>query len=98
MKNIMKDSLLLNTGANSGFKVKRCWDDDVEFKNYARGDRGQSTEVPPKKTASNQVPTKSVFVHRKKKDKTVTNRTHLVSYAWKIRKKITGGRCGVETE
>jgi len=38
MENIIKGNPLLNTSEKADFKVKRRWDDDVVFKNCARGD------------------------------------------------------------
>nr|CAH8831237.1 unnamed protein product [Trichobilharzia regenti] len=38
MENILKGNPLLNSANSSEFKVKRRWDDDVVFKNCARGE------------------------------------------------------------
>ncbi|CAH8458416.1 unnamed protein product [Schistosoma turkestanicum] len=38
MENILKGNPLLNSSNSSEFKVKRRWDDDVVFKNCARGE------------------------------------------------------------
>ncbi|CDI98597.1 Protein CWC15 A [Echinococcus multilocularis] len=38
MENILKGNPLLNNNNSSEFKVKRRWDDDVVFKNCARGE------------------------------------------------------------
>ncbi|CAL8090546.1 unnamed protein product [Calicophoron daubneyi] len=100
MENMLKGNPLLKTGANSEIKVKRRLNDIVVYKNSARGDTVSSAEALSKKTLSNQPPKESVSVQRKKKNRTVANRTHLVPYAWKRRKrkKPQGGRCGVEAE
>lgn len=42
MENIMTGNPLLNTQNN--FKVKRRWDDDVVFKNCAKGEDGKKKE------------------------------------------------------
>lgn len=38
MENILAGNPLLNSGKSSDFKVKRRWDDDVVFKNCAKGE------------------------------------------------------------
>ncbi|CAL8097754.1 unnamed protein product [Calicophoron daubneyi] len=89
---------MLNTGANSDFKWKRCLNDVIVYKNSVCGDRGQSPELPSKKTLLNHGPKESAFVQRKKKNKTDTDRLQLALYNWKKRKKkITQeGNCAVE--
>lgn len=42
MENILRGNPLLNTTGPSEFKVKRRWDDDVVFKNCARGESDHS--------------------------------------------------------
>jgi len=46
-ENLLRGNPLLNQQQNSSFKVKRRWDDDVVFKNCAKGEPKNKVDIPP---------------------------------------------------